>query len=360
LFLFLFSLSLLTPVSALLESWEIKPTDLTLGRVLGKGSFGQVLHARWCGQDVAVKQLLRASRISCALEQCGFGKEATMLMRLHHPNIVQFFGAGVMNGRPFLVMEFFPLGPLSVYLATHAAIPWSCKLGWALGLARGLAFLHGRGHVHRDVKADNVMLGRGLEVKLADFGLGKLLRLAQQPVDDDDDDDDDDRSKLLPASRTAQAAARAQRGRGDGPRRLGRWHRLLRLLQGRSSGADSTCLTGTPLWMAPEVMDTLGDFDTQPTDVYSYGITLWEIAAQQLPFQTPQVFGASLQTASSVGGRSLGSDILTQIRGGLRPELGAWPENVCGLMVRCWQGSPASRPSMADVERELSGIVSTL
>jgi serine/threonine protein kinase len=97
---------------------------------------------------------------------------------------------------------------------------------------------------------------------------------------------------------------------------------------------------GTPLWMAPEML--AGKKYDARVDVYSYGIVLWEIASQRLPWEEVQ---------STLFLKTL----LSMIESGRRPEVEAgWPRGYCAVMERCWQLAPQDRPDFADIGRMLT------
>ncbi|PUZ64902.1 hypothetical protein GQ55_3G180200 [Panicum hallii var. hallii] len=148
---------------------------------IGDGGFGTVYkgHLR-DGRVVAVKRLYNNS---CRrVEQ--FLNEAAILSRLRHPNLVLFYGCTSSRSRELLlVYEFVPNGTVADHLHGHRAaeraLSWPLRLSVAVEAAAALAYLHAVEPpiVHRDVKTTNILLDANFHVKVADFGLSRLVPL---------------------------------------------------------------------------------------------------------------------------------------------------------------------------------------
>jgi len=107
-----------------------------------------------------------------------FRREARSVARLSHPNLVSVIDRGVVDGRQYIVLEYVE-GESLKKLLRHGARPTLRRsLELAIEVGRGLAFAHGRGVVHRDVKPDNVLVGR-TGAKLTDFGVAYTDGLAE-------------------------------------------------------------------------------------------------------------------------------------------------------------------------------------
>jgi eukaryotic-like serine/threonine-protein kinase len=155
-----------------------------------------------------------------------FRREARAVAQLSHPSIVTVIDRGEADGRQFIVFEYIEGENVKELLVRSGRLPVRRALELALAIARGLAFAHGHGLVHRDVKPQNVLLNGDGEAKVTDFGIA------------------------------------------------------------RSNDDHAVTLTGTVLgtsnYIAPE-QATGQPVDAQ-TDVYSLGVVLYELLAGDVPF----------------------------------------------------------------------------
>lgn len=144
---------------------------------IGQGGMATVYRAfdTRLDRDVAVKMIRKSAFSAEMLERvlARFEREAKALARLSHPNILKVHDFGEHDGSPYLVMEFMPGGTLKQRLGQPVA--WGETLRLLLPVARGLAYAHGRGIVHRDVKPANILITESGEPMLTDFGIAKLL-----------------------------------------------------------------------------------------------------------------------------------------------------------------------------------------
>jgi eukaryotic-like serine/threonine-protein kinase len=161
-------------------SWLGKCLDgrYRLERQLGAGGAGTVYCARHLGLDraVAVKVLQRQHQRSVGSRK-RFEREARALAQLSHPQIVAVTDCGVDEDVPFLVMELLEGEGLDARLRRGPLEP-ETACDYLLQLLLGLAFVHERGLVHRDIKPGNLFVeqsAQGERIKLLDFGLAKLL-----------------------------------------------------------------------------------------------------------------------------------------------------------------------------------------
>lgn len=145
---------------------------------LGSGGMGEVYRGRdpKLGREVAVKVLLeRLGERPGALER--FEREAQAVAALSHPNILSIFDFGSQNGTAFAVMELLEGETLRERLAVGALGPRK-SIEIASQIAQGLAAAHDKGIVHRDLKPANLFLTRDGIVKILDFGLARMDRVA--------------------------------------------------------------------------------------------------------------------------------------------------------------------------------------
>uniref|UniRef100_A0A5B7B6Q6 non-specific serine/threonine protein kinase n=1 Tax=Davidia involucrata TaxID=16924 RepID=A0A5B7B6Q6_DAVIN len=147
--------------------------------LLGEGGFGRVYKGRLesSNQIVAIKQLdrngLQGNR--------EFLVEVLMLSLLHHPNLVNLIGYCADGDQRLLVYEYMPLGSLEDHLHDLSLgkkrLDWNTRMKIAAGAAKGLEYLHDKASppvIYRDLKCSNILLGKGYNPKLSDFGLAKL------------------------------------------------------------------------------------------------------------------------------------------------------------------------------------------
>ncbi|XP_073023332.1 LEAF RUST 10 DISEASE-RESISTANCEUS RECEPTOR-LIKE PROTEIN KINASE-like 1.2 isoform X2 [Primulina eburnea] len=148
-------------------------------RELGDGGYGAVYKGKLRdGRVVAVKRLYENN---CRrVEQ--FMNEIEILTRMRHQNLVSLYGCTSRSGRDLLlVYEYIPNGTLADHLhgkrVTPKSLSWAARLNIAIETASALAYLHASDVIHRDVKSSNILLDNNLCVKVADFGISRLLPL---------------------------------------------------------------------------------------------------------------------------------------------------------------------------------------
>jgi hypothetical protein len=148
--------------------------------LLGQGGMGAVYKARQRGLDrlVALKILPPQTSGDPAFAE-RFAREARALARLSHPNIVTVFDLGQSGPLYYFLMEFVDGVNLRQLLQTQRMTPREA-LGLMPQICEGLEYAHGEGIVHRDIKPENILLDQKGRVKIADFGLSKLLDPAPQ------------------------------------------------------------------------------------------------------------------------------------------------------------------------------------
>ncbi|GLT98417.1 hypothetical protein SLE2022_159220 [Rubroshorea leprosula] len=162
--------------------WEIDPSELDFSNssIIGKGSFGEILKAYWRGTPVAVKRILPSLSDDRLVIQ-DFRHEVNLLVKLRHPNVVQFLGAVTEKKPLMLITEYLRGGDLHQYLKEKSALNPSIAINFALDIARGMAYLHNEPNViiHRDLKPRNVLLVNSSadHLKVGDFGLSKLIKV---------------------------------------------------------------------------------------------------------------------------------------------------------------------------------------
>ena len=200
--------------------------------LVGRGGMGVVYKARQRGLDrlVALKILPpQVDRDPGFRER--FVREARALARLNHPNIVAVYDFGQVEGRYYFLMEFVDGANLRTMLQGAHLKPQEA-MAIVPQLCDALQFAHEEGIVHRDIKPENILLDRKGRVKIADFGLAKLLGASIQ----------------------------------QDPYTLTSPQQVL----------------GTPHYMAPEQFEHPGTVDHR-ADIYSMGVVFYEMLTGELP-----------------------------------------------------------------------------
>jgi len=145
--------------------------------VLGRGGVGVVYKAVHLGlhRSVALKMLL-AGAFATRAERQRFAREAELVAGLRHPNIVQVYDVGDLDGRPFFTMEFLEGGNLAERIAGTPR-PGREAAELLATLADAIAAAHRCGIVHRDLKPSNVLFTADGTPKITDFGLARHLEV---------------------------------------------------------------------------------------------------------------------------------------------------------------------------------------
>lgn len=141
-----------------------------LVRLLGQGGYAQVYLGEqiYLGTEAAIK-VLHAQLSSQDEEQFRF--EARTIARLEHPHIVRILDFGVEGNTPFLVMSYAPYGSLRQIHPAKTCLPLTTVVDYVRQAALALQYAHEHRLIHRDIKPDNLLVGRSHEIMLCDFGI---------------------------------------------------------------------------------------------------------------------------------------------------------------------------------------------
>uniref|UniRef100_A0A3Q2CXP4 RAF proto-oncogene serine/threonine-protein kinase n=1 Tax=Cyprinodon variegatus TaxID=28743 RepID=A0A3Q2CXP4_CYPVA len=207
--------------------WEIEASEVYLHSHIGSGSFGTVYKGKWHG-DVAVKILKVTDPTPEQLQ--AFRNEVAVLRKTRHVNILLFMG--YMTRDNLAIVTQWCEGS-SLYKHIHVLetnFTMIQLIDIARQTAQGMDYLHAKNIIHRDMKSNNIFLHEGLTVKIGDFGLATV------------------KSRWTGSQQVEQPS-------------------------------------GSILWMAPEVirMEDNNPYSFQ-SDVYSYGIVLFELMTGELPY----------------------------------------------------------------------------
>ena len=231
--------------------WLVKPEELTFERIIGRGAFGEVWRGRWKGNiGVAIKKMfpspgqsmpeprgdddpedgpdsdmlspsldygslnsemqiakgriLKASQSIRSMDLANTAGidpiaaemltnlEVSLMMRLRHPRLVAFLGAGEIVDPPkpgdggfprrgiFVMLEYVSGGDLAARLkrsgGDEVLFPWSARLQCAMDIAEGMCYIHKNGLIHRDLKSMNVLYDHTGRCKIADLGLARKFQ----------------------------------------------------------------------------------------------------------------------------------------------------------------------------------------
>lgn len=163
-------------ISKKLEAaWELNRKDVVLGTMLGSGNYGDVHKAVFQKMTVAVKTV---KEDSMGVDE--FMKEAQVMKTLQHPNLVRLIGVCSTTLPMYIVTEFLPNGDLLTYMRRPEETKkldgnLKAQLHICTQVADGMAYLEEHNCIHRDLAARNCLVGDNLEVKIADFGMGRVI-----------------------------------------------------------------------------------------------------------------------------------------------------------------------------------------
>lgn len=145
---------------------------------IGAGAAGEVFLAKYKKMEVAVKffgrGIVHISKDEMKISD-DFEKEGNILGELNHKNIIHIYGAICEPPTFALVMEYLPQGNLNDYITSNPSLPYRKKVCMLKELAIGLQYIHNKNIMHRDLKMENILVADDGTIKIADFGLSKLI-----------------------------------------------------------------------------------------------------------------------------------------------------------------------------------------
>lgn len=299
-----------TPFQKLNFSIEQIMKCLVDSNVIGKGCSGIVYRANMDnGEVIAVKKLwpqTLATSDGCKYEKPGFrdsfSAEVKTLGTIRHKNIVRFLGCCWNKNTRLLMYDYMPNGSLGSLLHERKenSLDWELRYQILLGAAQGLAYLH---HdcvppiVHRDIKANNILIGLEFEPYIADFGLAKLV--------------------------------------DDG-----------------NFACSSSTIAGSYGYIAPEYgyMRKI----TEKSDVYSYGVVLMEVLTGKQPIDP--MIPDGLHLVDWVRQKRGGIEVLdASLLSRPESEIEEMMQALC-IALLCVNSSPDERPTMKDIAAMLKEI----
>eukprot|EP00051_Salpingoeca_urceolata_P027594 m.482266 g.482266 ORF g.482266 m.482266 type:complete len:1283 (-) comp22486_c0_seq1:176-4024(-) len=321
-------------IEGLNRTWLIPETEVTLHSRLDKGAMGEVWKGEFAGHDVAIK-LLRSDVFELdPTTSLGFEREIKFLRGLRHKNLLFFYGAGTRRGQRFLVVELCQGSVRKLLNDATEDLEWPQIQSFAQDTARGMAFLHDLipPIIHRDLKCANLLYTADMRVKLADFGIARLLKatLVDSPDNRDivcTDAHEEDFVFVEVASNSGSGSRDGSGQQALSPRDFGTHLRQ-----------TMTKWVGTLGYLAPEVLRG-GTHGTQ-SDVYSFAVVCWELVTRKLPFY--DLSDPEFRVATQTPGRHPPL-----------PQATNCPESFLALINACWQENMWQRPSFDEITSQL-------
>ncbi len=204
-------------------------------KIIGEGAYGKVFraeHLRY-GSSVALKVMHRDVFAGDPSSKVRFIQEAEILLNLKHPNIVRAYEHFEWHNTIVIAEEYFGESLETIMESKTGLFPYRRAVGIFSQILDALQFAHNQGIIHRDIKPSNILLGHGDVAKLTDFGVAKVIG-----------------NKTMTARGTP---------------------------------------VGTYAYMSPEAVK--GKKQITQSDIYSLGITLFEMLTGKLPFLADSMFG---------------------------------------------------------------------
>ena len=305
------------------KTQEINFRDFQSIKLLGEGGFGRVYLMKYLKTKVAVKFLIEEKDFSHPLlpddddpllkpltekQLHKLKEEASLMEAMRHNKIVQFYGICV--NPPAIVTEYMERGSMLDVIRLAKANPleakkltWMRRVRMLKDAAEGLVYMHNSPHgtiLHRDLKTPNLLVDKNYSVKIADFNLSRLIEEAE-----------------LTSSRQTTSIAELN-----------------------------------PRWLAPEVLE--GKHPIKASDVYSFGIVMWEMLTYKLPWAQLSMYAIPGRVRE--GERPPILD-MASIPGANEPAASVVIPEYVALMKHCWAQNPKDRPCIETVCDRLDFIL---
>ena len=286
---------------------------------LGAGGMGVVYRAtdKQLGRRVAIKTLTLGSTMQREF-MARFLREARAESQLQHPCVVVIHQLSLENDPPYIVMEYVE-GRTLKEIISGKPLPVNQLCEIAIQVADGLAAAHEKDIIHRDIKSQNIMLTPRGQVKILDFGLAKIKETASQQVPSGEE------KTMCYGEAAAEPAEEAE------------------TIQDFKTTAGT--IMGTASNMSPE--QALGAEVDVRSDIFSFGVTLYEMATGLMPFST----GSPAATLLAI----LQKDPTPILE--ISPEI---PPELARLIHQCLTKDRVFRPSAADLKEDLKRIQASL
>eukprot|EP00775_Hariotina_reticulata_P007213 gene7213-7427_t len=155
------------------DDWEIDVSQLHIDSKVAAGSFSNLYRGYYCGQEVAVKILKEMQDDVSQYQE--FLQEVSIMRKVRHKNVVQFIGACTRKPNLCIVFEYMSGGSVYDWIRREGPLKLNQVLKVCMEVSRGMDYLHQRKIIHRDLKAANLLLDENGTVKIADFGVARMI-----------------------------------------------------------------------------------------------------------------------------------------------------------------------------------------
>ncbi|XP_019177496.1 PREDICTED: mitogen-activated protein kinase kinase kinase YODA isoform X1 [Ipomoea nil] len=231
------------PRTCVTESLSGNLSKWKRGKLLGRGTFGHVYLGfnSENGQMCAIKEVKVVADDQTSRECLKqLNQEISLLSQFSHPNIVQYYGSELGDETLSVYLEFVSGGSIHKLLQEYGPFKEPVIQNYARQILSGLAYLHARNTVHRDIKGANILVGPNGEIKVADFGMAKHI----------------------------------------------------------NSASSMLSFKGSPYWMAPEVVMNTNGYSLA-VDIWSLGCTILEMATSKPPWSQYEGVAAIFKIGNS-------------------------------------------------------------